>query len=90
MNQIRLRFIYDRNNRSVQHLPLTLSICRALEPSLRVWMRVVRNCGTYSKFTVTVWMLALPFSSLVFLIPGQECTYVGMPFAVILLFTICG
>ncbi|RMX48808.1 hypothetical protein pdam_00001531 [Pocillopora damicornis] len=67
-------FIYDRNNRSVQHLPLTLSICRALEPSLRVWMGVVRNCGTYSKFTATVWMLALPFSSLVFLIPGQECS----------------
>ena len=47
----------------------------------------VRN---YCVVIFTVWMLALPFSSLVFLIPGQECTYVGMPFAVILLFTICG
>ena len=47
----------------------------------------VRN---YCVVISTVWMLALPFSSLVFLIPGQECTYVGMPFAVILLFTICG
>ncbi|XP_022781425.1 adenosine receptor A3-like [Stylophora pistillata] len=47
----------------------------------------VRN---YCTVILTVWILALPFSSLVFLIPGQECTYVGMPFAVILLFTICG
>ncbi|XP_022805482.1 adenosine receptor A3-like [Stylophora pistillata] len=37
-----------------------------------------------------IWIMALPFSSLVFLIPGQECTYVGMPFASILLTIICG
>lgn len=44
----------------------------------------------YRIVILSIWITALPFSSLVFLIPGQECTYVGMPFASILLTIICG